>query len=368
MTRFVRSSLIVSGLVALLLVAAHGIAAAQKAHPDSVPCLVCKAPNGWEQRFCTRCGSPLDAAKEAAVRDLIRASETPGSGVANAASVDEASRAGKGLQPPKKSPPSITKILETERTDLPRLFNVPTAQVLRSLRVYSTGGGALGVEKERSLFGRIGIGLGDIADVEVASQSVINALRDGSSTLPTSAFRIRLLRERRTIPAVALALRATTNWQRLEGSSFTVDCRTRLTKLYGVLSKGVGPVGLHAGAGLTDVRVKDPHGWTFADPTDTELRSNLWAPFGGFSVRANESAYFLGEIEGLPSYRFRPGTAGDEDDIETVWVGVFGVRFFFARWLVTDTGVRYRSDFVGIADASIQANVTLLLDLAGIRR
>jgi hypothetical protein len=367
MTRFVRFLPEIVALVVFLLFVAPGIAAAQEAHPDSVPCLVCKAPNGWDQRFCTQCGRPLDAAKEAAIRDLIRASEAPGVGGPVAVPGEAAPGTEKGRQP-RKSSPSITKILEAERTDLPRLFNVPTAQVLGSLKVYSTGGGALGVEKERSLFGRIGLGLGDIADVEVASQSVINALREGSSTLPTSAFRIRLLRERRTIPAVALALRATTNWQRLEGSSITVDCETRLTKLYAVSSKGVGPVGLHAGVGLTDVRVKDPHGWTFADPTDNELRRNLWAPFGGFSVRANANAYFLGEIEGLPSYRFRPGTAGDEDDIETVWVGVFGVRFFFARWLVTDTGVRYRSDFVGIADASIQANVTLLLDLAGVRR
>ncbi|MBM3320642.1 MAG: hypothetical protein FJY73_08210 [Candidatus Eisenbacteria bacterium] len=366
MRRFVRSSAAMAVFAALLLLFAHGWAFAEDDHPDSVDCSACKLRNSWVQRFCIQCGGSLDEEKAAAIRDEIRAGEIPSSRSVDGMGVDPAPESGKPER--KKNAPGITKILESNPVNLPRLFNIPTAEVLGSLRVYSTGGGALGVEKERSLFGRLGLGLGDVADIEVASQSVINALRQGSSSFPTSAFRVRLLRERRTLPALALALRGTTNWQRLEGSVDTVDCETRLTKLYAVSSKQIGPVGLHAGVGLTDVRVRDPHGWSFADPNEGELRRNLWAPFGGFLVRANPNAFFLAEVEGLPSYRFQAGAANDEEDIETVWVGVFGVRFFFTRWLVTDTGVRYRSDFVGIADASIQANVTLLLDLSGVRR
>jgi hypothetical protein len=43
------------------------------------------------------------------------------------------------------------------------------------------------------------------------------------------------------------------------------------------------------------------------------------------------------------------------------------VRFYFTNWLAADTGVRYRSDFDGIADANIQANVNLLLPLGRLR-
>lgn len=316
--------------------------------PKSVVCASCSHRNEWSCNFCVNCGGSLEAAKaKTAASGTKYSGGMPGS-------VRENRPARNG----------IARILERDVEELPRLFNIPTAKVLASLRLYATGGGALGIEKERSLFGRIGLGLGDIADVEIASQSVINALAEGSSTVPTSAFKMRLMGERRTLPAVAVALRGTVDWHLLDGETGRVDFETRLTRLYGVASKRWGPFSGHVGAALTDVRVKNPHGWSFADPEEEEIRKNLWTPFAGFLFRANESAFFMAEVEGLPSYRFREGGTYGGDDIESVWVGVFGVRFFFAPWFVTDTGVRYRSDFVGIADASIQGNATLLFDFA----
>lgn len=43
------------------------------------------------------------------------------------------------------------------------------------------------------------------------------------------------------------------------------------------------------------------------------------------------------------------------------------MRFNFTNWLIADTGVLYRSDFKGIADATIQANLSLLLPTGGLR-
>jgi hypothetical protein len=45
---------------------------------------------------------------------------------------------------------------------------------------------------------------------------------------------------------------------------------------------------------------------------------------------------------------------------------VLGVRFYFTNWLAMDTGVRYRSDFHGIADATIQASFNGVIPLGGI--
>jgi hypothetical protein len=121
------------------------------------------------------------------------------------------------------------------------------------------------------------------------------------------------------------------------------------------------------GVGLTDVRVRNPQGWRFANANTGELQSNLWAPFAGVSIQANAKAMVLFEIEGLPSYDFAPEGKHGSDDIKNIWAGVVGVRFYFTNWLAADTGVRYRSDFDGIADANIQANLNMFLPLGRLR-
>jgi hypothetical protein len=118
---------------------------------------------------------------------------------------------------------------------------------------------------------------------------------------------------------------------------------------------------------LTDVRVRNPRGWQFYNPAETELQRNLVAPFGGISIQANPKAQVMFEIEGLPSYNFVEGGSHDGSDITNIWAGVVGVRFYFTNWLAADTGVRYRSDFDGIADANIQANINMLLPLGRLR-
>jgi hypothetical protein len=267
------------------------------------------------------------------------------------------------------------KTMLREPAVLPRLFNVPTANVLGSLDIYFTGGGAFGIEKERNFLGRAGMGLGDIAEVEFATQSVINSLQRGSSSLPTSAFKMLIMRERLGLPAVAAALRGTTSWQSLDGSDSTsyFSFETRLTKLYIVASKRINKVTGHFGIGLTDVRVRNLQSWDFMSGNSgnavntRELQRNLWAPFGGISIQANPKTQVMIEIEGLPSYGFGEGREYSASNIKNIWAGVVGVRFYFTNWLAADTGVRYRSDFDGIADANIQANVNLLLPLGRLR-
>jgi hypothetical protein len=81
------------------------------------------------------------------------------------------------------------------------------------------------------------------------------------------------------------------------------------------------------------------------------------------SIQANPRAQIMMEVEGLPSYNFTAGESHDGNDITNIWAGVIGVRFYFTNWMAVDTGVRYRSDFDGIADANIQANINVLLPL-----
>jgi hypothetical protein len=409
--------LLSAGVIFILLFGAASTFG-QIAEPRNINCTICKYENEWNYKFCINCGASLAAMKEAkraewqrdreaarrqAVADsLARVREmeadktaatqtmtmaprdTTRTALPNVAAAGTQSRAlpqtnGTApalLRPQKPSQQPWHKTMLKEPAILPRLFNVPTADVLGSLDFYFTGGGAFGIEKERNFLGRAGLGLGDIAEVEFATQSVINSLQQGASSLPTSAFKMLLLRERVGLPAIAMALRGTTSWQSLEASSTTTYFffQTRLTKLYLVASRKVNKVTGHVGIGLTDVRVRNAQGFNFANglpvnlTNGEELQRNLWAPFGGLSIQANPKTQVMLEIEGLPSYDFAAGQKYGASGIKNIWAGVIGVRFYFANWLAADTGVRYRSDFDGIADSNIQANINLLLPVGRLRR
>jgi hypothetical protein len=351
--------------------------AVQAETPATIVCPQCGFVNQWMNKFCIQCGRSLETAKNGVLESLKKPSdaaridpekpmpvesETP---IEKLKPVREAA-----LSPETKNETDAeaprerwyTRIL-SEQGDIPRLFNIPTANMLRSLDLSFTGGGAFGIEKDRGFLGSISMGLGDIAEIQIVTQSVINALKNGSNVLPTSAFKLRLIGEGRLIPGVAAAIRSTTGWRKLEGEKTGISLETRLTKLYIVGTKQVGTVALHAGISLTDVRVRTPMGWTFLDATQSELQKNLWTPFGGISARANPKTYIMAEIEGQPSYDFEAGRIYGEGAIKNIWASVLGVRFYFTNWLAMDTGVRYRSDFHGIADATIQASFNGILPL-----
>ena len=407
--------------VTLVLLASVTAVLAQVIEPKTLSCDVCKFENDWSYKFCTNCGASLatmketrlaelerEAARQKAVADSLalareaeakrRQSEAAAAAQPiNTTSTRDTSRRDLLASAPAMETPRLNspqnhstampsaqdkpgkqawyKTMLKEPAILPRLFNVPTASVLGSLDLYFTGGGAFGIEKERNFLGRAGLGLGDVAEVEFATQSVINSLQHGSSSLPTSAFKMLIMRERDNLPAVAAALRGTTSWQLLSAYHSTgfSSFETRFTKLYFVASKRMNQVSGHVGIGLTDVRVRNGQSETFVDgiPESTtrsgELQRNLWAPFGGLSIQANPKTLVMLEIEGLPSYDFEEGHEFSKDRIKNIWAGVVGVRFYFTNWMAADTGVRYRSDFDGIADANIQASLNLLLPVGRLR-
>ncbi|MFQ5627162.1 MAG: hypothetical protein ACE5I1_00260 [bacterium] len=390
---------------------------AQQIFPEKIKCENCQFENPWARNFCTNCGNSLKLPKDRYLKSLQKApagsanythnnpivskpaaksekAELAKRGNISSANVKhkkgtnaaaksatgnsqiESTTVGKIVVTPAKTVPAQSRAEKFKERSLrfrkafskpvviPSLFNVPTANVLGSLDIFFNGGGAFGIEQERHFLGQAGLGLGEIAQVEFSTQSVINSLQRGTTSVPTSAFKMRIVPERDNWPALAASLRGTTSWQHLFGEAPEVSFETRLTKLYIVASKKIQKVTAHVGVGLTDVRVRNPEGWRFLKPDASELQRNIWAPFGGISIRANPKAMVMMEIEGLPSYQFEPGGEYSDQDITNIWAGVIGIRFYFLNWLVADAGVRYRSDFDGIADAKIQANMSVLLPLS----
>lgn len=136
--------------------------------------------------------------------------------------------------------------------------------------------------------------------------------------MPTSAFKMRVQKERANLPAIAIALKGTPSWQHLSAQDGRVSFETRFTKLYLVVTKQIGGFAGHFGVGLTDVRVRNLIGWEFVDANVGELQQNLRAPFGGFSVQANPKASYMFEVEGLPSFRFSAGARRAAQDIKNL--------------------------------------------------
>ncbi|MDZ7265797.1 MAG: hypothetical protein ONB48_00490 [candidate division KSB1 bacterium] len=395
-------SLVIAVAVTIAALALATFALSQTTEPASIRCSVCQFENTWTYKFCVNCGSSLAAAKQAKLQELQREQELVRQAARRQFVEDSLAqaRAAESLRVEQQrqaaarpvapaspetsaslipSPASVAsaksdrpkpqrwyQTLLTTPAVLPRLFNVPTAEVLNSLDIYFNGGGAFGIEKERNFLGHAGLGLGDIAEVEFATQAVINSLQQGSSSVSTSAFKMLVLREQDRLPAIAVSLRGTTSWHHFQGQDASVSFETRLTKLYLVATKHRGKVMAHFGVGLTDVRVRSPQGWRFRE-AGREMQRNLIAPFGGLTIQANPKAQVMLEVEGLPSYDFTAGEVHDGSAIKNIWAGVVGVRFYFTNWLAADTGVRYRSDFDGIADANIQANVNMLFPLGRLR-
>ena len=92
-------------------------------------------------------------------------------------------------------------------------FSTPTGRVLKSLEFMISLGSSFGIEENSGMMGKIAIGLGGVAEVELTQSSFINELTGQQSNLPTSIFKMGLVPERYTrywyIPNVSLQLHST---------------------------------------------------------------------------------------------------------------------------------------------------------------
>lgn len=272
-----------------------------------------------------------------------------------------------------------------------KFFFIPTSKVLRSIELSFSGGSSYGVEESSGLLARFGLGLGGVAEMEFSTQQVANQLTGEETRFPSRTFKVQLVPERFThnwfMPHVALQLK-TTSWgsvvdreQRITmalESSFrdnytnksiqSLQLSTRFTTLYMVAGKDFGIGGFHVGASLMDVRTREGGQWIYDTNTHRydyfrfpELSKNIFQPFGGIYLNANESTQILAELSTLPNYKYN--MKEKKIDITHAWIGIAGVRFFMFPWLSWDAGVRYLSSFDGIADAEINVSMNLVLPL-----
>jgi hypothetical protein len=260
-----------------------------------------------------------------------------------------------------------------------RLFNIPTAEVLQSRDISLMGASAFTMNLSNSLFGTIGVGLGNIAEVEFSSVGLANNIAQGKTSVTTSSFKIKLIPDNflgwRYCPRVAIAFRSLTDWKDMNSDAAVINANedfvvenitrihynTRFTVLYSVASLPFDRFSLHGGLSLHDIRIKDTniHYWDsfYADPY--EIQKNVYGGFFGISVNTNDQSRLMFEIETAPTWTF------DEEikqvRIDNVLLAIGGVRFYFTNWLSIDTGVWYQNNYDGIADTQIKLGLNLFL-------
>lgn len=270
-----------------------------------------------------------------------------------------------------------------------RLFSVPTAEILQSMEISFSGGGAFGVEGGTAILKNFIIGLGGIAEVEFTTSGMTNRLTGKSERLPSSSFKVSLIPERFKnvwfLPDIAVQLRSA-SWQSLEGESDQLRSeykgyndqiagnlhainrlQKRFSILYLIIGKRISSLGsIQIGLSQTDIRTKGGYQTIYLRDYGTydtidiqELQESFISPFGGIEIIANKSTRLMAEIQSVPlfDYNFKK----KDIEITQTWLGVAGVRFFIMEWLSLDTGVKYQSDFDGIADAEIDIGINFVI-------
>jgi hypothetical protein len=233
-------------------------------------------------------------------------------------------------------------------------------------------------EERRPFLGRLSIGLGDVAEIEASTVGIVSGLVKGSAAIPTVAFKLKFLPETNRFPfaGVAGALRSST-WHSEERDK--VKFEKRVSTLYFVASKTLGPVSMHTGLSINDLRIRTRNTVTgeFISPTPEEIKAkdrdyvneNLFSPFAGLGVEVNPRTLLMLEYESIPEYKFdEENPAVNKGKIGEVWMIIAGVRYFIFDWLPLDTGVLYRGDYHGIGDMHIQAGLNVNLPLPRIAR
>jgi len=264
-------------------------------------------------------------------------------------------------------------------------FSTPTGRVLKSMEVMVSLGSSFGIEEHSGVLGRLAIGLGGVAEVELTRSSFMNELTGQQGNLPTSIFKMGLVPERFAqywfIPNISLQLHSTP-WQssvnersRLTESAKAsydasnlsrINMDNRFTTLYGIIGKEFSFMSINGGVTLTDVRVRNAWQWIFNQNLGEEvyhaipeMQKNLIAPFGNISIAANDDTQLMGEVQAIPLIDYN--IFSKQVEIKRTWRAIVGVRFFIASWLSLDTGVKYLSSAKGIADSEVNVGLNLMI-------
>lgn len=240
------------------------------------------------------------------------------------------------------------------------LYVAPTADIIPSLDLFIAGSGVFGA-KAFSFQGTAAFGLAGIAQVEASAIGIGSSLKEGGlSTVYAPGFKMMLLRTGKwthssgiTSPGVAWALRSSV-WREEVEEKITYN--TKVADLYFVVTERLGPLSLHAGLDIFDARLKSN---VMEGQKKEEAKKNFFLPFGGLDIWVTERGKAMAEFGWTTNFNYVENGLQKDEDIESIWVALLGVRFFLTRYIAVDVGVRYQQNYAGVSDANIESKIDI---------
>jgi hypothetical protein len=306
---------------------------------EQLLCSMCQQPNDPKNNFCTSCGATF-------VPMTVEVGESEPSGYRQPA----------------------------------RLFSIPVAHVLPELQLGITLGNTFGLEVGESFLGTMVLGIGNIAEIELSTAGLITSIAAGNTSLRTTGLKAQLFESDELGLIAGVSLRNSNDWEN-ENRTETViahaapdeyaaglrglSYESRITTLSLAIDKQFGGAAtLHAGLGYSDIRYRNVYsrfvtGSSFFMPN--EERRQQWQVLAGLLVVISPRTRLMAEAQNLPFLAYTVGGGGIT--ARHIYVGAMGFRFSISQSWSLDSGVRYQSNFVGLADTQVRFSLNGVFSL-----
>jgi len=261
-----------------------------------------------------------------------------------------------------------------------RMFIAPTGRMLPSGIVGLSFGGAFATQGGKEYLGLFSIGLGGVAELEISTAHLVSNVFSSSKWIGTTALKFTIFngKPETVLPKVMIALRSN-RWSSIEGSGsdlagpadedgnsgiYNIDFKTHLTSLYlSATSEFTPKLSVSGGLVWHDIRTKDlSYNSSHQINLPENMKKSIVGAFGGVENLLNPTTYSLLEIGLIPEIRFDDKM--EQMMIGQLWYSMVGVRFFFREIAAVDAGIKYRSDYSGLADAEIVVGLNIGVDIA----
>ncbi len=260
---------------------------------------------------------------------------------------------------------------------LSHLFIAPKGQMIPSGVVSVAFGGAFASQGGKEYLGLFSVGLGGVAEVEVSTAHVVTNILDFSEPIGTTVLKF-MVHQRRPgshIPTFVVALRSNV-WSNVEGSEddlagpaspgsgvTRVEFEALQTSLYLTATADIYPTfTLHGGLVWHELRTRNlEYGGPNPPSNPGDSKEGMVSIFAGVEHKVNETTHSIIEFGSQPRIVFDDSL--QEMDVEQLWHGMAGVRFFITRFTALDAGIRYRSGFSGLADTEIHTGLNFGFDV-----
>jgi len=254
----------------------------------------------------------------------------------------------------------------------PNLYTIPTAHIVESLDLdLSATGVFMGEESVTSTFAGA-VGVGDFAQLEIGTTPLISSLSTASniSTVPAGGIKVGVPMWKYWEGIAVSFRRSGTQTENVAMDTARTEYEERSAEMSVVASFTNYPAsgeGRASGGARNVPQFKAHLGLTYVDasldPAPDGLETSFLRPFGGFEMWKGETrtthSRIMMELGWMPHFRFVDPASQTEAEIEPIWFITGGVRYFYHRYGTFELGVRYQSNYDGIADSAIEAKLRL---------